>query len=221
MNLERDGAERIEKALSYGELQALGELARRHGSMGAGIRIAREETLSQILAPSGTMDRIAKSRLGNDAQPVRAILFDKQLGANWALGWHQDRTIALRQRMEVAGFGPWSRKAGIDHTEPPFEYIERMITLRAHLDACGRDNAPLMIIPGSHRLGRIPIQDIEGVVSQHKAVACLADAGDIWVYATAILHASDAAISPTHRRVLHVDYSSDRLPHGLDWFGVR
>src|SRR5262249_3234944 len=215
MKLERDGAERIEKALSEDEFRALNELARRHDGMSAGSRFAHDETLSRILAPNGTMDRIAKSRLGDDAQPVRAILFDKQPGANWALGWHQDRTIALRRRMEVPGFGPWSRKSGIDHAEPPFAYIERMITLRAHLDVCGSDNAPLMIIPGSHQLGRIPVHQIEDAVSQHEAVACLADVGDIWVYATAILHASNAADSPTHRRVLHVDYSNDRLPHGL------
>jgi ectoine hydroxylase-related dioxygenase (phytanoyl-CoA dioxygenase family) len=221
MNLERDGAERISQALSKDELRALNELARRHGSMGAGIRIAHDETLSRILATRGTMDGVAKARLGADAQPVRAILFDKQPEANWALAWHQDRTIAVRNRMEAPGFGPWSRKGGIHHVEPPFEYIERMITLRAHLDACGSDNAPLMIIPGSHRLGRIPVQDIEGVVSRHEAVACLAEAGDVWVYATAILHASESAVSPTHRRVLHLDYSSARLPHGLEWFGVR
>src|SRR5262249_21698165 len=205
MKLERDGAERIEKALSEDEFRALNELARRHDGMSAGSRFAHDETLSRILAPNGTMDRIAKSRLGGDAQPVRAILFDKQPGANWALGWHQDRTIAVRSRKDVPGFGPWSKKSGIDHAEPPFEYIERMITLRAHLDACGNNNAPLLIIPGSHRLGRIPVQDIEGIVSQHKAAACLANPGDVWLYATAILHASEAAGSPTHRRVLHVD----------------
>jgi hypothetical protein len=221
MKLEGDGAEKIPQALSEGELRAFEELARRHSGMAAGTRIAHDETLSRILAAGGTMDRIAKARLGAHCQPVRAVLFDKQAGANWPLGWHQDRTIAVRRRMEVPGFGPWSKKSGIDHAEPPFSYIERMITLRAHLDACGIDNAPLMIVPGSHRLGRIPAHEIEAVVSQHKAAACLADAGDIWVYATAILHASNPAIRPTHRRVLHVDYSSDCLPHGLEWFGVR
>jgi hypothetical protein len=221
MNLERDGAEKIPRALSEGELRALGELAGRHRGMGAGTRIAHDETLTGILAAGGTMDRIAKARLGNRAQPVRAILFDKQPGANWPLGWHQDRTIAVRGRMEAPGFGPWSKKSGIDHTEPPFAYIERMITLRAHLDTCGSDNAPLLIIAGSHRLGRIPVHEIEAVVSQREAAACVADAGDVWVYATAILHASNPAARPTHRRVLHVDYSSDRLPHGLEWFGVR
>jgi Phytanoyl-CoA dioxygenase (PhyH) len=221
MNLEADGAERIPKALSNDELRLLERLAHAHNGMGAGTRLARDATLSRILAPGGTMDRIAASRLGDDAQPVRAIIFDKQPGANWSLGWHQDRTIAVRRRMEAPGFGPWSRKSGMDHVEPPFEYIEGMITLRAHLDVCGSDNAPLMIVPGSHRLGRIPVKDVEGVVSQSETVACLADAGDIWVYASAILHASNAAESPKHRRVLHVDYSGTRLPHGLEWLGVR
>lgn len=220
MNVECDGAQRIPNALSEDELRALDELARRHGGTGAGIRITHDETLSQILTSDGAMDTIAKSRLGNDAQPVRAILFDKRPGVNWSVGWHQDRTIAVRRRIDVPGFGPWSRKSGIDHVEPPFEYIERMITLRAHLDACGDDNAPLMIIPGSHRLGRIPIKDVQGIVSRRKMAACLADAGDIWVYASGILHASNAANAPAHRRVLHVDYSIACLPRGLEWFGV-
>jgi hypothetical protein len=221
MNLECDGAERIPKALSEDEQKALDELTHRVGRRGAGTRVAHDEIVSRILAPGGSMDRIAKSKLANDAVPVRAIIFDKQAGANWALGWHQDRTIAVRRRIEMPGFGPWSRKSGIDHVEPPFEYIERMITLRAHLDFCGSDNAPLLIIPGSHLLGRFPIKEIEGVVARSKPFACLADAGDIWVYASAILHSSNAAHAPTHRRVLHVDYSNAQLPGGLEWFGVK
>ncbi len=220
MDLDRDGAERIPNALLGGELLALDELARQHSDMGAGMRVAHDETLSQILAPSSTMNTIAKSRRGDSVRPVRAILFDKQPGTNWALGWHQDRTMAVRSRTEMPGFGPWSRKSGIDHVEPPFEYIEQMITLRAHLDNCGSDNGPLLIIPGSHRLGRIPVKEIEGVVSKGEAVACLANAGDIWIYASAILHASNAAVHPTHRRVLHVDYSAAGLPYPLKWFGV-
>jgi hypothetical protein len=220
MNLECDGAERIPDALSEDELRAFDELARRHSGTGAGIRVTHDETLSQILTPNGAMDTAAKSRLGNNAQPVRAILLDKRPGVNWSVGWHQDRTIAVRGRIDVPGFGPWSGKSGIDHVEPPFEYIEGMITLRAQLDACGSDNAPLMIIPGSHRLGRIPVKEVERIVSRREMVACLANAGDIWVYASAILHASNSANDPTHRRVLHVDYSTGRLPQGLEWFGV-
>jgi len=69
--------------------------------------------------------------------------------------------------------------------------------LRAHLDICGTDNAPLLIILGSHKLGRIPVADIETVVSQDPAFACLAGAGDVWIYASSIVHASNATESPT------------------------
>ena len=220
LTLDRDGAERMPKALSDDELLLFHQLAARHIDIGVGARITGDETLSQILASAGAMDGIARSKLGNRATPVRAILFDKQPGANWALGWHQDRTIAVRHRIETPGFGPWSRKSGIDHVEPPFEIIERMITLRAHLDACGEDNAPLLIVPGSHRLGRVPVGQIKQVVSRGPHFACLANSGDIWVYASAILHASNAAAAPTHRRVLHVDYAAASLPGGLEWYGI-
>jgi hypothetical protein len=94
MNLECDGAERIPDALSEDELRAFDELARRHGGTGAGIRVTHDETLLQVLTPNGAMDTAAKSRLGNNAQPVRAILLNKRPGVNWSVGWHQDRTIA-------------------------------------------------------------------------------------------------------------------------------
>jgi len=44
--------------------------------------------------------------------------------------------------------------------------------------------------------------------------------GDVWLYATPILHASDAAVEPLHRRVLQVDYAADWLPGGLEWLGI-
>lgn len=220
MGFDQVGAERVRGALSIKELALQEDLAERHADMGAGTRLTGDPALTGILRPGGAMDRIARDRLGEEVRPVRAILFDKQPGANWALGWHQDRTIAVRRRIETPGFGPWSRKSGIDHVEPPFELIEQMITLRAHLDACGEDNAPLLIVPGSHRLGRIPIDQIKQVVSRGPQFACLANSGDIWVYASAILHASNAAAAPTHRRVLHIDYAAASLPGGLEWYGI-
>jgi len=42
----------------------------------------------------------------------------------------------------------------------------------------------------------------------------------IWLYATLILHASDAARVPAHRRVLQVDLAAADLPGGLKWLGV-
>ncbi len=106
------------------------------------------------------------------------------------------------------------------HVEPPFELLAGMVTVRVHLDAVPFTNAPLLVAPGSHKHGRIPTAEIPDVVHQCGVIQCLAGAGDTWLYATPILHASDAAIEPLHRRVLQVDYAVGLLPVGLLWLGV-
>jgi hypothetical protein len=77
-----------------------------------------------------------------------------------------------------------------------------------------------MIALGSHLLGRIAEQDAPAVVERCGVAECVATAGDVWAYATPILHASKAAETPGHRRVLQVDYAAADLPGGLAWLGV-
>ncbi|HEY5723183.1 MAG TPA: phytanoyl-CoA dioxygenase family protein [Allosphingosinicella sp.] len=216
LSLESDGAEHFPAALGAAELEALD----RASTLAPGKPGRRLEPGMGLRALLGGPDAIAASLLGPAARPVRAMLLDKNRGRNWALGWHQDRTIALRARRPVHGFGAWTVKAGIVHAEPPFPLLERMLTLRVHLDPAGPDNAPLMIVPGSHRLGRIAEPDIPGIAERHEPFACLADAGDIWAYASTILHASERASAPARRRVLQLSYSADDLPGGLEWLGV-
>jgi hypothetical protein len=173
-----------------------------------------------LLAPGGLIGVVAAEVLGNKCRPVRAVLFDKSQERNWGLGWHQDRTIAVSTRIDVPGFGPWTVKAGVTHVAPPFEVLERMVTLRVHLDAVPETNAPLLAATGSHRLGRIAECDVAGSVSQCSVLTCTAEAGDVWLYATPILHASNAAVVPSRRRVLQIDYANFDLPGGLEWFGI-
>ena len=104
--------------------------------------------------------------------------------------------------------------------EPPFDIIARMITLRAHLDDCGEDNGALKIVPGSHRIGRVPGDETAGAAGQMGTAICVANAGDVWLYAKSIVHASSASRKPDRRRVLQVDYASEELPDGLKWLGV-
>lgn len=186
----------------------------------AGVRISGLPGLRPYLAPGSSIGTVASRALGAEGKPVRAILFDKSERTNWSLAWHQDRTICVRERMEVDGFGPWSVKAGLHHVAPPFELLARMVTLRVHLDDVPAANAPLLIAPGSHRHGRVPVDEVEGVAAHYGTVNCLASAGDVWAYATPILHASEAASRPARRRVLQVDFSADSLPCGLEWLGV-
>jgi ectoine hydroxylase-related dioxygenase (phytanoyl-CoA dioxygenase family) len=186
----------------------------------AGVRISGLPALRPYLAPEGPIGAVARQCLARDGMAVRAILFDKTAETNWSLAWHQDRTICVRERVKVAGFGPWSIKAGLHHVAPPFDLLSRMVTLRVHLDDVPATNAPLLIAPGSHRLGKVPVEETETVAARCGSMACLAAAGDVWAYATPILHASEAASIPARRRVLQVDYSADKLPGGLEWLKV-
>jgi hypothetical protein len=53
------------------------------------------------------------SIIGRDLVAVRATLFNKTAESNWRVQWHQDRAIAVRERHDVTGYGPWSSKAGV------------------------------------------------------------------------------------------------------------
>jgi hypothetical protein len=215
-----DGAQLFRSALTHDLLSLLEATLSHLPSDQAGLRLRGVEGLAPLLGPSGDIGRCAASVLGDGCRPVRAILFDKTAATNWALGWHQDRTIAVTERVCVDGFETWSIKSGMLHVEPPFGILSGMVTLRVHIDPVPANNAPLLIAPGSHKFGRIPEENVREVVQRCGTVACLAEPGDIWLYATPILHASEATIAPMRRRVLQVDFSVGQLPGGLQWLGV-
>lgn len=216
----RDGAQCYPAAVSTAALRGIGDALAGLMPEQAGVRVQGIAALRPYLAAPGTVGAVASSVLGNACRPVRAILFDKTAATNWSLAWHQDRTVCVTERIEVDGFGPWTVKQGLVHVAPPFSVLAGMATLRVHLDPVPITNAPLLVAPGSHRLGRIAEADVPEVVRRCGTVACLAQAGDIWLYATPILHASKAASTPAHRRVLQIDYATGELPGGLQWLGV-
>ena len=220
LQLGPDGAERTSRALDERGLKALEDVLGGQPQDVAGVRLFAVEGLRAFLEAGGPIGAIAARALGGSPQPVRAILFDKTRAANWSLAWHQDRVVAVRERVDIEGFGPWSRKHGALHVAPPFEVLRSMITLRVHLDRVPQTNAPLLIAPGSHRLGRISEGEVPAAVARCGVATCLAEPGDIWAYATPILHASERADAPSRRRVLQVDYAVGELPGGLAWLGV-
>jgi hypothetical protein len=85
----------------------------------AGVRIAGLAALGPHLAPESTIGALADLCLGQPGKPVRAILFDKTAETNWSLAWHQDRTICLKERIEVEGFGPGLSRRGCTMSRRP------------------------------------------------------------------------------------------------------
>lgn len=217
MRLDPDGAELFPTAFPEAVIHSLETLLDTALAGRPGARLQPTPGLAEAVRPATA---IAAAILGAGTRPVRAMLFDKSAARNWALGWHQDRTIAVRARREVAGFADWTVKHGIHHVVPPFEYLARMLTARIHLDPVGADNAPLLVAQGSHAFGRIDEARIEAIGHRLGRDACLAARGDLWLYRTPILHASARAEKPARRRVLQILYSADDLPAGLEWLGV-
>jgi ectoine hydroxylase-related dioxygenase (phytanoyl-CoA dioxygenase family) len=184
----------------------------------AGIRdLLRRDPTFADLAGSRAVRDLVDPILGPTAFVTRSILFDKTLGTNWDVVWHQDITIAVQERIEAPGFGPWSVKAGVPHVQPPAQVLENILTVRIHLDDCLEDNGPLLVVPGSHKRGILPEASINpDVCEQHKVGLC-APAGGTILMRPLILHASRKAANPAHRRVVHLEFARGALPGGLAW----
>lgn len=219
--LLRDGFATVREGLAPAEIVALfaaiARLPASREARGGQRDLFRLEEVRALAAHPAIL-RWPVLALGDGAFAVRAILFDKTPGANWKVAWHQDLTIPTRTAREVPGFGPWSEKAGIPHVQPPAAVLERMLTVRVHLDPCGPDNGPVQVLPGSHVAGRLGPQEIDAWRARVHPVATAVDAGGLLLMRPLLLHASSAATHPAHRRVIHLEYAVDRLPAGLEWF---
>lgn len=178
-----------------------------------GIRNAEKKFPSfAALATSSAILNQVLSVLDAPPRLLRAIFFDKTPETNWYVTWHQDKTIAVDEPFEFPGWGPWSVKDGVHHVQPPRKILERVITLRIHLDDTDESNGCLTVIPGSHRRGIIPVSEIDTLVSQGTPLPCVARAGDALVMRPLLLHASRRATSPSHRRVVHLEFGDFELP---------
>jgi phytanoyl-CoA dioxygenase PhyH len=169
------------------------------------------------LARSSAVRSVAQAALGPTCFAVRGILFDKTPDANWRVVWHQDLTIAVSERRDIAGFGPWSEKAGVPHVQPPAAILERMLAVRVHLDDCTSDNGPVRVLSGTHLAGRLSDAAIEHWKQSIEPVECTADRGGILAFRPLLLHASSPARMPMRRRVVHIEFAAGELPDGLTW----
>jgi ectoine hydroxylase-related dioxygenase (phytanoyl-CoA dioxygenase family) len=170
----------------------------------------------QELAVSKPVREIMETVLGPKCFAVRGIFFNKTRTSNWKVVWHQDLTIAVRERKDVDGFGPWTTKAGVLHVQPPARVLNGILAIRLHLDESGPDNGPLRVISGSHREGRLSAEQIGGW-DKANAVTCIVPKGGALVMRPLLLHASSACAVPPSRRVIHIEFAAVELPQGLDW----
>jgi len=146
---------------------------------------------------------------------VRVLFFDKPPQQTWALPWHKDLTIAVRNnRLASPRFGKPTCKAGVPHIEAPVEVLQTMLTARIHLDAVTDENGPLKVIPGSHHTGKRLTLEIAPPRVLHAGL------GDVLLMRPLVAHCSGKSHPDTtrHRRVLHLEFAaSEQLPDGYEW----
>jgi len=218
--LKADGFAVVERVVSDAEnlelIRVVGDAAEGASGRG-GVRNLLDLDAIRELARCTAVWSIVEPVLGPGAFPVRGILFDKTDGANWKVPWHQDVTIAVRERVDVEGFGPWSMKAGVLHVQPPAAVLEEMLTVRIHLDGCPAENGALRVLPATHCKGKIAESEVAEWTQRVPEVVCELGAGDALLMRPLLLHASSAATKVGHRRVIHLDFAAVELPNGLEW----
>ena len=162
----------------------------------------------------GALPDVLAAALGPGYGLVRALYFDKPPGQTWALPWHKDLTVAVRDnRRPGTHFSKPTRKAGVPHAEAPLAVLQRMLTARVHLDAATADNGPLKVLPGSHRAGK----SLELSGEPHTVLAA---AGDVLLMRPLLAHCSGKSRPDInfHRRVLHLELAAgEELPDGYAW----
>lgn len=204
-----NGYELIDDFLTSHEVgdfnQAASELTL--SSKSGGIRnIEQKLPYAQKLISSDKLLKAAQKYLNATPQFIRAILFNKTPENNWLVSWHQDKTIAVSDKFEKAGWGPWTLKAGVHHVQPPIEVLNNMVTFRIHLDDTNENNGCLKLIAGSHHKGVMTHAEIQNYIKGKAVVTCSARAGSALVMRPHLLHSSSKALSPSQRRVLHIEY---------------
>lgn len=184
----------------------------------AGTRgLAQRVPAVRALAQAPAIRRWVTPLLGCQARLVRSVLFNKDRGVNWQVSWHQDLSIAVKQRVDTPGFSRWTVKDGTPHVQAPLDVLAAMLTVRVHLDDADDTNGALWVVPGSHVCGRLDAQGTAALLAQSDRSLCAAQAGDALVFRPLILHASHKATSPRPRRVVHLEFAAADLPAPLEW----
>lgn len=157
---------------------------------------------------------LALGVLGERHRPVQCSLFQKGKGARWSVTPHQDLSVPLASRVDVAGWGGWSRKENVWFAQPPVAFLEALVAVRLQLDADASETGPLEVVPGSHAKGRLASASVSRYAEYR--VKCLVPRCGALVMRPLLIHASGKPLSPLPHRVLHFLYGPS-LPAGLSW----
>ena len=217
ITLDQDGYALIDDAITEAEVAAvlnhLGTLA----LAGAGTRNLLDLPWCQALAHQLRAYLALLSVLPLQSIAVQCTYFDKNPDRNWLVSPHQDLAIPVKAKIPHPDLSGWSEKEGQVFVQAPEPLLKQLLAVRLHLDACGPENGPLRVVPGSHRQGRLSDAQIKTLRASSHEITCCLQAGGILLMRPLLIHASSKAVVPTHRRVMHFLFGPMSPGYGLQW----
>lgn len=156
-----------------------------------------------------------KSIIGDNFFIVKSIYFDKPEKSNWFVSYHQDLTISVDKKTDIANYGPWTVKQNQFAVQPPLDILESIFTIRIHLDNTDEDNGALKVVPGSHLKGIYRPETIDW--TREKETVCSVPKGGIMLMRPLLLHSSSRTTNNNQRRVIHLELSNTDLNPELNW----
>jgi hypothetical protein len=179
-----------------------------------GVRgLATHPTVLQLLRHQ-QLGAYVWSAVGRELVAVRVTLFDEAVGPT---GWHQDRRIAVRERMNIAGFGPWASKAGVLEVEPPASVLEQMLLVCIYLEGSGADSGPLRVLPGSHEYGKLGDDEIRTRVATETSLDIHASTGALLLMRPLLVRTFSPSETSGHRRMLQIEFAPAEAISPLQW----
>ena len=124
--------------------------------------------------------------------------------------WHRDTALPLREKCDIAGWGPWSLKDGVVYADAPASALQQVLAIRIQLDDSTAENGPLRVLPGTHGRGVLSDDEIHRLAGEIDPVDCTVPKGGIILARPLAVHASSKSKSDQSRRVLHIEYAADR-----------
>lgn len=200
------------------ELKGLESVFSSLGEGALGARNAMSDPAVRRLAQDSSLLDALRSLVSGNARPVKATAFDKTPTANWKVPWHQDVTIAVEEKAEVPGFGPWPIKAGVVHVQATEQVLSDVVLARIHLDDADESNGTLQVLPGTHLLGKLSAAEVGRVSRRCEPITCVVEAGDVLFMRPLVVHRSKRGFAPARRRVLQLEFATRELPAPLQWF---
>ncbi|MCS3797697.1 phytanoyl-CoA dioxygenase family protein [Niastella sp. OAS944] len=225
MNLHKTGFTIIDNVFTSEEVAAIidtinridtsGPAFRKTSDLFAIRRFLKEVPAISSLVFNSRLRSVIDQLFGPDYFLVKSIYFDKPEQSNWFVAYHQDLTISVNEKKQVAGFEQWTVKNDQFAVQPPVALLENIFTIRIHLDDTDENNGALKIVPGSHRKGIYRPETIDW--NKEQEVVCKVQSGGIMIMQPLLLHASNRTTNNNKRRVIHLEFSNQLLPGELQW----